>query len=217
MTSPTKFYHEIQIILYVCSCDQSLITVAFLWKKLSQPQFYKDLTRKTAFFEGWSWFKFNNLGLALGTNLKFYTSLSKGLKLKVRKFWGLIPTFVEVTREKLVGGLFAPTPSWTGLMGSFIFCTVSMMYLFCILPCFKWIERFIGTCSCVSLFIPDMENSRTKFAIYLNLFLDWASSFNRSIITTHCVKSYWGTRSKQTIKACPFQKILWKIRHFRRI
>ena len=49
-----------------------------------------------------SWFKFNNLGLALGANLKFYTSLSKGLKLKVRKFWGLIPTFVEVTGEKLV-------------------------------------------------------------------------------------------------------------------
>ena len=36
-----------------------------------------------------SWFKFNNLGLALGTNLTFYTSLSKGLKLKVIKFWSL--------------------------------------------------------------------------------------------------------------------------------
>ena len=43
-----------------------------------------------------------SLGLALGTNLKFYASLSKGLKLKVIKFWGLIPTFVEVTGEKLV-------------------------------------------------------------------------------------------------------------------
>ena len=64
------------------------------------------MTRKNAFFEWWSWFKFNNLGLALGTNLKFYTSLSKGLKLKVRKFWGLIHTFVEVTGEKLVGGPF---------------------------------------------------------------------------------------------------------------
>ena len=59
------------------------------------------MTRKTTFFEGWSWF--NNLGLALGTNLKFYTSVAKGLKLKVRKFWGLIPTFVEITEEKLVG------------------------------------------------------------------------------------------------------------------
>ena len=45
-----------------------------------------------------------NLGLALGTNLQFYTSLSKRLKLKVRRFFGLIPTFVEVTGEKLVGG-----------------------------------------------------------------------------------------------------------------
>ena len=86
------------------SCDQSLVTVAFLWQKLSQPQFYKDLTKKTAFFQGWSWFKFNNLGLALGTNLKFYTSVTKGLKLKVRKFLELIPTFIEVTGEKLLGG-----------------------------------------------------------------------------------------------------------------
>ena len=41
-------------------------------------------------------FKFNNLWLALGTALKFYTRLAKGLKLKVVKFSGLIPTFVEV-------------------------------------------------------------------------------------------------------------------------
>ena len=57
-------------------------------------------------------FKFNNLGLALGTNLKVYTSAVKGLKLKVRKFWGLIPTLAEVTGEKLleVGGLFGSPP-----------------------------------------------------------------------------------------------------------
>ena len=46
------------------------------------------MTRKTTFFEGWSWFKFNNLGLALGIALKFYTSMAKELKLKVRKFLG---------------------------------------------------------------------------------------------------------------------------------
>ena len=69
------------------------------------------LTRKTAFFDGWSWFRFNNLGLALGTNWEFYTSVAKGLKLKVRKFLGLIPTFAEMTGEKLVGGgLFGHTP-----------------------------------------------------------------------------------------------------------
>ena len=59
------------------------------------------MTRKTAFLEGWSWFKIQNSGLALGTNSKFYTSLSKGLKLKVRKFGGLISTLVEVTGLKI--------------------------------------------------------------------------------------------------------------------
>ena len=70
------------------------------------------MTRETASLEGWSWFKFNNLELAIGMNLKFYTSVAKGLKLKVRKFYGLVPTYVEVTGENLVGrgGLFAPPP-----------------------------------------------------------------------------------------------------------
>ena len=68
------------------------------------------MTRKIPFFEGWSWFKFNNLGQALGTNLKFCTSVAKGLKLKVRMFWGQNPTFVEVTGEKLVWGFLPPPP-----------------------------------------------------------------------------------------------------------
>ena len=38
----------------------------------------KDLTWKTTFLEGWSWFKFNNFGLALGMDLKFYASVAKG-------------------------------------------------------------------------------------------------------------------------------------------
>ena len=94
------------------SCDQSLVTLAFLGEKLLSPEFYKDLTRKTAFFERWSWFKFNNLGLALGANLKFYTSVAK--RLKVRKFSGLILTFLEVTEEKLVGGMafLSPPPEF---------------------------------------------------------------------------------------------------------
>ena len=54
------------------------------------------------FFEGCSWFKFNNLELALSLALKFYKSVVKRLKLKVKKYWGLIP--VGVTAEKLVRG-----------------------------------------------------------------------------------------------------------------
>ena len=58
------------------------------------------MTRKTVFYEGWSWFKFNNWGLTPGKNLKFYIILAKGLKL--------IPMFGKVTGEKLVGGSFCP-------------------------------------------------------------------------------------------------------------
>ena len=55
----------------------------------------------------------NNLGLALGTNLKFYTIVEKALQLKVKTFLELNPTFVEVTGEELVEGggggvLFGP-------------------------------------------------------------------------------------------------------------
>ena len=65
---------------------------------------------------GLGWFKFNNLGVVLGTNLKFYTSVTKRLELKVRTFWGLIVTFAEVTEEKPVGGVpFCSPPSWIGL------------------------------------------------------------------------------------------------------
>ena len=48
-----------------------------------------------------SWFKFNNLVLALGMALKLYKNVVKGLKLKVRKFLGTNPTFVELTGKIL--------------------------------------------------------------------------------------------------------------------
>ena len=60
------------------------------------------------------------MGLALGMALKFYTSLAKGLKLKVKRFLGIKFTFVEVAGEKLVGGggsLSPPPPLyWIGLI-----------------------------------------------------------------------------------------------------
>ena len=49
---------------------------------------------KSIFFEGYSWFRFNNLGLVT----------AKVSELKVRKFWDQTPPFAEVTREKLIGG-----------------------------------------------------------------------------------------------------------------
>ena len=46
------------------------------------------------------------LAPVLGMDLIFYTSVAKGLKVEVKKFWGIIHTFVKVTGVKLVGGLF---------------------------------------------------------------------------------------------------------------
>ena len=44
-------------------------------------------------------------------NSKFYMSVAKGVKLKVRKIWRLNPTFVEDIGEKLIGGHFCyPSP-----------------------------------------------------------------------------------------------------------
>ena len=64
------------------------------------------MTRKTTSFEGWSWLRFSILGLALIMAFKCYSGVAKRLKLKVRKFWRPVLTFVEVTGEKLVGGAF---------------------------------------------------------------------------------------------------------------
>ena len=67
------------------------------------------MNRKTALFEWCSWFKLNNLQLALGMASKFYTEV-KVLKLKVWEFFGLISTistFVEVIGTKQLGDTFA--------------------------------------------------------------------------------------------------------------
>ena len=66
------------------------------------------MARKSSCFEELSWLKFNNLGLELGINLKFYTSVENLLKLKVKKFWRLIITFAKSKWVKLVRGLPSP-------------------------------------------------------------------------------------------------------------
>ena len=87
----------------ILSCDSNHIVNVVMWSKFGNSSIsvkeviitsiLKWFDKKNRFFEGWSWFKFDNLGLALVTNFKFYTSMAKGLKVKVRRFWGLISTF----------------------------------------------------------------------------------------------------------------------------
>ena len=50
------------------------------------------------------------MGLALDLNLKFYTRMAKRLILNARKFWGPIPTFVEVTGNKTSRASLPPHP-----------------------------------------------------------------------------------------------------------
>ena len=113
MTSPTKFHHVILMILYMLSCEQSIITLAFFERGYHNLYFIRIWLEKPLFLRGGLGFKFSNLGLALGRNWKLYTSVAKRLKLKVRKFWWLVPTFVEATGEKLLWGTFLGPPILT--------------------------------------------------------------------------------------------------------
>ena len=66
------------------------------------------MNRKTAFFDEWTWFKFNDLGLALGMVLKFYNSVAKVLKVSYvcRSYKG----------KAGKGSFLPPPPSWIGLI-----------------------------------------------------------------------------------------------------
>ena len=65
----------------VLSHDSNYIVYVVMW-----PKFGNSSISMKEVIEGCCWLKFNNLGLALGMALKFYTSVTKGLKIKVRKF-----------------------------------------------------------------------------------------------------------------------------------
>ena len=69
----------------ILSHDSNYIMDVVIWLKFGNSSIcirevimssiLQGFDQKTTLFEGWSLFKFNNLGLALGRNLKFYTSL----------------------------------------------------------------------------------------------------------------------------------------------
>ena len=66
------------------SCDQILVGYSSIFmREVIISQIIYGFVQK-ADFEGWSWFNVNNFGLALGMALKFYSSVAKRLKLKVK-------------------------------------------------------------------------------------------------------------------------------------
>ena len=80
-------------------------------------RFYKDFT----IFWVVLWVQVQYVWLALGMALNFLKSVTNGLKLKVRKFLGLIPTFVKATGEKLVEMEEWGDAFWWGASRSFNF------------------------------------------------------------------------------------------------
>ena len=112
-----KRYDVIIYVHYVTnkilSRDSNYIADVVMWPEFGNSSISTREVITTSISYGFE----QNLGLALGMALKFYISVEKGLKLKVRKFCWLIPTVVEVTGEKLAGGFFAPLirNSWIGL------------------------------------------------------------------------------------------------------
>ena len=68
----------------MCSCDQSLVTLAFLLEKLPWPQLCKDLNKKPIFVRG-----------ALGASSIIWDydwkyNCSKGVETKSQKIFGAI-------------------------------------------------------------------------------------------------------------------------------
>ena len=59
------------------TCDQILVGYSSIFmREVIINQITYGFVQKTD-FEGWSWFSINNLGLALGMVLKFYSSVAK--------------------------------------------------------------------------------------------------------------------------------------------
>ena len=163
------------------------------------------MTRKTAFFEELSWFKFNNLRLTLGKKLKFYTSLSKGLKLKVRKFWVLILTFLKVTGEKLVGGPFCPPPILNRVEDKK--CVTKLMNIFDTLSKFSWLKsneskfeiagigalKEVQVALCGMRCIDLVSNIVKILGIYCSYYdkLEFQENFKRHVIKIEKILQIW--------------------------
>ena len=81
----------VNVILFIMGCFGAVHGWWRWWyfyeKSYHNLNFTRILSQKPLFL-GWLWFMFNNLGLALGANFKFYLSLEKGYKLKVERFAG---------------------------------------------------------------------------------------------------------------------------------
>ena len=103
---------------------REVLIISILWR----------FEQKNHFFDWLSGPKFNNFEPARRIALKVYTTLSKGLKVKVRKLLVLIRTVAGVTGVILLGRRVFATPSLVSSIRlahgySFLYCsTLSYIY-----------------------------------------------------------------------------------------
>ena len=120
--------------------------------------------------------------MIVGMALKFFAIVAKGLKLKVRKFWGLIPTFVEVTKEKLVGGLFE-TPPLLPILSRVNSTDLKLIRLSCI-NCINFIKVFNSYRKVFFYFSKSRRNAMRCSNHYDFLHLSFIFSFTRGLCRT---------------------------------
>ena len=111
----------------ILSRDSNYILNVFMWPKFSNSSISmkevittsisQGFTRKTALLDGWSWFKFNNLGLALST----IHHCGKRVETKSQKVFGANSYVCRSWKGKTGRGLFWLILSRIGLkLNSFI-------------------------------------------------------------------------------------------------
>ena len=125
--------------------------------------------------------------MALGTNLQFYTSVAKRLKLKVRKFWGLVPTFVEVTGEELIRGAFLPPPplplpilNRVKKLGSYYFHKIDFLK-----RSLNFLKKHVKQ-SCRKQLFLNSQNNYNK--LFLNTHLDQTTLWKNELLNRNFLK-----------------------------
>ena len=108
--------------------------------------FIRIWSKKRIFWGLSSWFRFNNLGLALGIALNFYTSVEKELKPKVIWFYGANSYVCKSYMRKTGRGAFCPVKvkrAQEARVNQFLFQIVQNNKIFKISKIFKnncWIN-----------------------------------------------------------------------------
>ena len=149
MTSLTKFYQVTQIILYIWSYDQSLVTLAFQWEKIIATSVLWGFDQLKHFCHGCPWFRFNNVGLGLGMAFTFCTIVKKNVE--TRSFKGTNSYLCRSCREKAGSGgrVSLPASKRKPLVAASVYGVIQ-----------TWYTKNVPLFSCFQLFLQLFEIPR---------------------------------------------------------